>query len=136
MAKRFLDTNIFVYANDSRDPGKQRRAIELVTGSLEKGDGVISTQVLMEYAAVAIAKLNQPLEGVLRQLNVMEHFEVVGVTGEIIRNALTLKVTSDLSFWDSVIVQTAMRGKCEMLCTEDMVAGAVIGTVRIQDPFR
>jgi len=55
--KVFLDTNIFVYANDGRDAAKQGQAIALVTRELREANGVVSTQVLMEYAAVAMAKL-------------------------------------------------------------------------------
>ena len=68
MKKAFLDTNVLIHANDARDPGKQARAIEVVTDCMRHGTGVISTQVLQEYAVVAIGKLTQDLEVVLQML--------------------------------------------------------------------
>ena len=41
----FLDTNIFVYTFDSREPKKRARAQDLVSDALTRGRGVISHQV-------------------------------------------------------------------------------------------
>lgn len=135
MPKVFLDTNIFVYANDSRDQAKQDRAIEIVVEQLRGGAGVVSTQILMEYAAVAISKLSQPLEAVLRQLQIMERFQVVPVHGELIRNAMVLRLGHALSFWDAVVCQAAVSAGCTVLLSEDMQPGASIASVRIENPF-
>ena len=53
MSKTFIDTNIVVYANDKRDPVKQKTAVELIAALMDSGGGVISAQVLQEYAAAA-----------------------------------------------------------------------------------
>ena len=74
--KTFLDTNIFVYANDGRDEAKQREAISTVGRALRESNGVVSTQVLMEYAAVAMAKLGQARPAIIRQLLAMERLKV------------------------------------------------------------
>ena len=66
MEKVFLDTNIIIYANDTRDKEKQDKALQLITGLMKTNNGTISTQVLQEYASVAIRKLNQNYEIVLR----------------------------------------------------------------------
>ena len=55
MTKVFLDTNILIYAVDKRDPVKHDRAIEAVEQCIGDGSGVISTQVLQEFASVALA---------------------------------------------------------------------------------
>lgn len=55
----FLDTNIIVYANDSRDSRKQNKAVDIISEAMVSNDGVISTQVLQEYSNVALKKLNQ-----------------------------------------------------------------------------
>lgn len=57
MNKVFLDTNLIVYANDTRDAQKQARAIELVAAAIREGTGVISTQVMQEYAVTASGKI-------------------------------------------------------------------------------
>ncbi len=84
MKKEFIDTNIVVYANDAADPRKQDRAIELIRRLIETGNGVVSSQVLVEYTAVATGKLGQPHEAVTRQLFNLERLEVVLVNGTLI----------------------------------------------------
>ena len=59
MNKIFIDTNLIVCANDSRDPEKQHKAIAVIRALMENGRGVISSQVLMEYANTALLKLKQ-----------------------------------------------------------------------------
>ena len=44
--RSLLDTNILVYADAADDPGKQRRAIELIKALRTAGSAVLSTQVL------------------------------------------------------------------------------------------
>ncbi len=50
MSKSFIDTNIIIYANDARDEAKQKTALGIVAHHMKSGTGVISTQVLQEYA--------------------------------------------------------------------------------------
>ncbi|MCK5674603.1 MAG: PIN domain-containing protein, partial [Spirochaetales bacterium] len=90
MEKVFLDTNIIVYANDTRDRAKQDRALELITNLMETNTGTISTQVLQEYAAVALRKLHQKHEIIIRQIKLLESFEVVRQSPDMIRRALEI----------------------------------------------
>jgi predicted nucleic acid-binding protein len=135
MAKEFLDTNIVVYANDAADAAKQTTAIELVARLMKSGSGVISTQVQMEYAAVAVGKLGQPRSAVERQLVLLERFEVVGVNGRLIREGLELSETFQVSFWDGVIVAAAIASRCEVLWSEDLSSGRKYGGVEVRSPF-
>ena len=57
----FLDTNIFVYTFDSREPKKRARAQDLVSDALTRGRGVISRQVVQEFLDVATQKFANPL---------------------------------------------------------------------------
>ena len=133
--KIFLDTSIIVCANDSRDTEKQIRAIDVVSTAMESGGGVISSQVLMEYASVALQKLGQSRDAVTRQLFILERLEVIMVTGEIIRDALELMGAFSLSFWDGVIIASATRSRADILLTEDLTHGARYGMVQVQNPF-
>jgi hypothetical protein len=58
-AEAFLDTNVFVYCFDPSEPGKQRRALELVESALRDGVALISTQVMQEFLNVAHANSRQ-----------------------------------------------------------------------------
>lgn len=71
---------MFVFTNDSRAYGKHQRDIELVTDCIQQRSGVVSTQVLQEYAVTALEKLHQDLDVVLRQLAFLESLEIVLIT--------------------------------------------------------
>ena len=135
MKKAFLDTNVLIYANDARDPEKQARAIEVVTDSMRQGSGVISTQVLQEYAVVAVEKLGQDLEVVLRQLLLLESLEVVQITPELVRRGLEIQARHHIAYWDGAIIAAAEHAKCSTLLSEDLSAGRLYGTVRVENPF-
>jgi len=133
--KAFLDTNLIVYANDDRDPAKKNIAIDQIKQAIGSGWGVISTQVLAEYAAVAIGKLRQPAEFVLRQLLLLEKLEVVQVTPALIRRAVELQRLYQIHFWDAGILAAAELANCSVLLSENFAAGQLYGTVRIENPF-
>ena len=77
MRKIFIDTNVLIYANDGRDKVKQEKAISIIQQIMSLGNGVVSTQVIQEYANAALTKLNQDSGAVLRQTKLLESFEVV-----------------------------------------------------------
>ena len=115
MNKVFLDTNLIVYANDTRDAQKQARAIELITTAMREGTGVISTQVMQEYAVVAAGKLRQDPDTILRQLLLLETLEVVQITPALIRRALELQFRYQIDYWDAGILAAAEHARCHLL---------------------
>lgn len=135
MAKAFLDTNIIVYANDRADEFKQDRALAVVTEHLKNGSGVISTQVLMEYTAVAAGKLGQTRDAVARQTVILERLEVVTVSGGLIRDGYQMAEDFDLSLWDGVILAAATAARCETLLSEDFAHNRRYGGVTVVNPF-
>jgi predicted nucleic acid-binding protein len=135
VTKVFLDTNVLIYANDSRDPAKQSRAIEVVTECMRERTGVVSTQVLQEYAVVALQKLNQDPDIVLRQLLLMESIEVVQITPELVRRGLEIQSRYRISYWDGAIIAAAEHANSNLALSEDLAAGELYGTVRVQNPF-
>lgn len=135
MNKVFLDTNLIVYANDTRDAHKQARAIELVTATIREGTGVISTQVMQEYVVVAGGKLRQDSEAILRQLLLLESLEVVQITPALIRRALELQFRYQIDYWDAGILAAAEYSRCHVLWSEDLNPGQLYATVRVENPF-
>ncbi len=59
----FIDSNLIIYANDCSDSHKQERAIEIIKHLMRTQSGVISTQIMQEYANVALTKLGQESSG-------------------------------------------------------------------------
>jgi predicted nucleic acid-binding protein len=135
VSKFFLDTNILVYANDKSDPRKQILATKLVSDCIAERKGVISTQVLQEYACVALHKLRQDLEIVRRRLGQFQSLEVVIVTPAIISRALELHAQYKIHYWDAAILAAAEEAQCDQLFSEDFPDGAVYGKVRVVNPL-
>lgn len=60
--KFFIDTNIFIYCFDDRQPDKKVRALALVSEALLTGNGMISWQVMQEFLNVSTRKFQVPLK--------------------------------------------------------------------------
>lgn len=131
----FIDSNVIVYANDARDPAKQKRAAEVIARQMQEGTGVVSTQVLQEYASVALAKLKQEESVLLRILRLLETLTVVQMTPPLIRRAVELRKIHGIGFWDAGILAAAEEADCETLFSEDFNADQYYGGIRVQNPF-
>ena len=135
MGLDFIDSNVVVYANDGRDTAKQKLALALIGEAIRSGNGVISTQVLQEYANVALGRLGQRQDVVLRQLALLERLDVVPQTPVLVRRAVELHGLYGISFWDAAIVAAAESRGCERILSEDLNSGQFYGAVVVANPF-
>lgn len=134
----FLDTNIFVYAFDNRFPEKQSQAKIIIRDYLLNKDYFISSQVLSEFGSVVSQKMNPPLspEEIIEFFNDLPQDQIIDLNKGLIIRALGLKSKYSLSYWDSMIVSTALASNCSILYTEDMQEGLIIeNSLRITNPF-
>ncbi len=133
--RSFLDSNVFIYADDHRYPDKQMVASSLFEEGLASGLGVISTQVMTEYFNVVTSKLGVPATLAKRRIELMERLHVVQIDPMLILDAIDLHRLDRISIWDALIVRAAAAANCAELLTEDMQAGRRIAGVRIVNPF-
>jgi predicted nucleic acid-binding protein len=129
-AEAFFDTNILLYLLSS-DERKADRAEMLV------GDGgVISVQVLNEFASVATRKLSMSVSEVREILSTLRTLcDVVPLSIESHDLALNFAERYYLSIFDALIVATAAIAKCGILYSEDMQHGQRIEDLTIRNPF-
>lgn len=132
----FLDTNLFVYADDLDAGAKRERAQQLLKELIADGRAVLSTQVLQEFFVIATRKLGVPAEIARRKVELMARLDLVQVRPELILAAIDLHRLRSLSFWDALIVRSAVAAGCARVLTEDLQHGEVIEGVRIENPFR
>jgi predicted nucleic acid-binding protein len=136
MASAFLDTNVLLYANDADDPRRRDVALGLLAKLAGDGGGVISTQVFVEYASVALTKLGQPPADIDRQIEFFESsLQVVMVSATLVRRAVALTARKDLSYWDALIIAAAESAGCAEIYTEDLSAGQSYAGIRVVNPF-
>jgi len=134
-ADAFVDTNVFVYAQDASVPHKRAKALELLKTLSAEGKLCISTQVLQEFANVAVRKLglNLPETNVL--LDELAKLRVLPIDMAVIKDAVSIHFSNKLSFFDSLIISTAARHGCSCVYSEDMADGQTIRGVTIINPF-
>ena len=135
MSRVFIDTNIIVYANDARDNDKQHSALDIIAQHMKGGTGVISTQVLQEYAHVALTKLNQRQDVVLRQLVLLEGLDIVYQSPALIRRSIEIRAAYRISFWDACIISAAEHARCDVILSEDLNAGQSYSGINMENPF-
>jgi predicted nucleic acid-binding protein len=137
-AKYFLDTNIFVYSFDRQYPDKQKCAKELIGKALEDGNGCISYQVVQEFLNVSTRKFATPLsandaEDYLTM--VLEPLCEIFSTINIYRKGLEIMERWQYSFYDSLIIASAISTDCRILYTEDLQHDQKIENLTIINPF-
>jgi predicted nucleic acid-binding protein len=129
-AEVFFDTNILLYLL-SPDAAKADRAEALV----DRG-GVISVQVLNEFASVATRKLSMRVPEVRGILSTVRTLcDVVPLSTETHDLALDFAERYHLSFFDALIVAAAVLAECRTLYSEDMQHGQKIEGLTIRNPF-
>ncbi len=133
---RFLDTNVLVYLFDNDAPEKQARARVLLEEEPESI--VLSTQVLGEFYVTVTRKLGTPLEPhvALEAVDDLCAFQVRAVGAELLQAAVRRSQLSQLSYWDALIVETALDAGAVVLMTEDLQHGQTFNGLPVIDPFR
>ena len=130
-AESFFDTSILLYMLSS-EAEKADRVESLLAAS-----GVISVQVLNEFAAIAIRKLAMPLDDVREILDTVRSIcHTAPLTVDDHDRAGLVMEHYKFSFYDSVIVASALQAGCKILYTQDLQHGQVIDQrLRVVNPF-
>ena len=134
-ARAFVDTNVFVYAAAYNDPDKAARARALLNQIMKARSGVVSSQVMVEFASTLVNKFGEPAAKVKPLMDMFDRFKVVSATKAHVLSALDIHVRSQVNYWDALIVAAAMSAKCSTLYTEDMGHGQNVAGIKIVNPF-
>jgi predicted nucleic acid-binding protein len=135
--KTFVDTNVFVYAVDDGEPRKRDIARRALVAA-RYGELLLSAQVIGEFYVTVTRKLAEPLSVDLAAEAVEQlcTLHVVPIDAALAKSAIAVSRSSQISYWDALIVGAAMRGGCSVLLTEDLNDGQELGGVRVENPFR
>jgi len=130
----FLDTDVLVYLFDADAPEKQARARELFRQDAEIR---LSTQVLQEFYVAATRKLAKPLapEQARRIVDDLGVFPVARISHPLVLCAIDRSIGSQVSFWDGLIIETALAEGTRRLVSEDLHDGWEIEGMRVWNPF-
>jgi predicted nucleic acid-binding protein len=135
--KYFVDTNLLVYAYDASAGKKWKISSEIISSLWNYRTGVISTQVVQELFVILTQKVTGPIlpEKAKEIISDLLHWPLVVNDGGNILRAVDLQITYHFSFWDSLILQSAIVSGSDFLLSEDFQHGQVIDSVTIANPF-
>ena len=136
--KYFVDTNILMYAHDTSAGEKHERAKTLVEELWRDRTGVVSTQVLQEFAVNLRRKAGRPLDAKATREIVSDYltWQVVVNGGESILEAMDLESRYRIAFWDAMVIQAAQLSGADVLYSEDLSDGQKYGSVQVINPLR
>lgn len=129
----FLDTNILIYGYSQDEPDKQQCAINCV----QSDEVWISTQVLNETINVLRRKFTLEyarIRAVVAELT--EKFKIAIVSVTTVESALNIAERYHYSYFDSLIVASALEVGCQILYSEDLQDGQQIDNqLTVINPF-
>jgi len=131
--KVFIDTNILIYLYSEDEIEKQ----EIAEGLSNQYSTIISIQVLNEISNVMIKKMNSNLQSVSRVIEELSEYCIVKtITTDTIQSAIKLVEKYKYSYYDSLILSSALENQCKRLFSEDMQHGQSIeNQLEIINPF-
>ncbi|MBI3472241.1 MAG: PIN domain-containing protein, partial [Candidatus Solibacter usitatus] len=133
----FVDTNVLVYAHDASAGEKRSVARSLLERLWNRGEACASIQVLQEFYVTVTRKAPHRLgsgeaAGIVRNLAAW----VIFVPGfDDVMAAIDLQQRLQISFWDAMILRSAVELDCELIWSEDLNAGQVYEGVSVANPF-
>lgn len=137
--KVFIDSNIWLYAliesQNSNDEFKHIVAEKLL---LKNHNIEISTQVVNEVAVNLMRKANKDNDYMFTFIHdFVNTYNVHSQTSVELISAATLRLNYSLSYWDSLIVASALNNECAILYSEDMQDGLEVhNKLKIINPFK
>ena len=134
--KVFVDTNVIIYSHDRKDPEKMQRSREWLRRLSAERQAVLNFQVLNEVTNVLLSKnwLATP----------DQVFSVIGRLSSMgssplsiweMEEARTLHLTYRYSWWDCLLLASALHLGCTHFLSEDLQDGQAIEGLTIVSPF-
>ncbi|MBV9571925.1 MAG: hypothetical protein JO056_11860 [Alphaproteobacteria bacterium] len=130
-----LDSNVLVYAVDTRDPAKHHAAIALVT-SAANVRSKLGLQAIGEFFVASTRKLRLPAKIVHPRVeDLLTTFETFSHTRIALSQAAALSASGRYFFWDAVLLASAEEAGCTVMLSEDIADGARLGSIVVRNPF-
>lgn len=140
MKSDFIDTNIWVYAflESEKDPHKKETSLALIKSIAPTRRIVVSAQVINEFHWILSRKYKVSDEQIRDKVEngIAGLADIVPLDYSDYQESFYIRNNWRLSFWDSLIVASALQNGCTLLYTEDMGHDLIIGKkIRVVNPF-
>jgi len=132
--KVFIDSNLWIYL--FADNSEKQIIVEQIISIYFK-DIIVSTQILNETYNVLYKKIklhHSEIKQII--LKIIESFSIAEVSHYDVSEALEIKGEYNFSYWDSLIIASAIKNRCNILFSEDLQHNQVINnSLKIINPF-
>ena len=132
----FVDTNVYFYAHDNREPIKQAACREWLMALGQRSLGRANLQVANEFTHIVLRKRRDiDPETVFRMADEILVWGSAPVSFDTVRGARHIRVQTGYSWWDCLLLAAAVELGCTYFLSEDLQDGQRIGDLTIVDPF-
>lgn len=131
----FVDTNVLLYAFDDEEPVRQATARQLIKRLGDEKQGLLSTQVLLELFNALVRKFRVSARTASLMVAAFCEWPVVDADAALVMRAMARSAQDQLSIWEAMMVEAALRGGAAVLYSEDMQAGRRYGSLLLENPF-
>ncbi len=134
----FVDTNILVYAHDQSAGEKHHTARTLIQKLWDTGNGCLSIQVLQEFYVTVTRKVARPqsIEEASEIVRDLSYWRVHAPMAEDVLGAVDIQRRYQISFWDAMVIHSAISLGCAVVWSEDLADGQVYDNIQIKNPFK
>ena len=116
----FVDTNILVYAYLDNDLPKYEKARKAIIQDSHLINFFISTQVLNEFCAIFSKSKYRDKNINDYYFEILNSYNILQVDVSTISKAITLQKQYGTSWWDALMISSALEYRCNILYTEDL----------------
>lgn len=135
-AEVFVDTNVLLYMHDVRNPEKREIAVKWLSGLAGDERVRINLQILNELASVLERK--RWFDSYDEVIGIVDQFAALGsspVTLDTVEIARAIKRVNGFSWWDCLLLGSAIELGCSHFLSEDLHDGQQIGGLTVVNPF-
>ncbi len=139
-SKIFIDSNIWIYAflESEKERAKQQHILSLLENIPSVSTVFVSVQVINEFHWILSRKYG--IDDVTIKAKVTKGIAAVAniapLDFKVYQDAYRIRGKYNVSFWDSLIVASALNNGCTILYSEDMQHGLMIDSkLKVINPF-
>ncbi|TVP62246.1 MAG: PIN domain-containing protein [Nodularia sp. (in: Bacteria)] len=133
--KIFLDTNLWIYLYAKNLPEKSQQVAEILKNN--SSSLLVSTQILGElFHVLTRKKFTSKADAITIISDIVNTFPIQSINTTEVIQALEINAKYHYSYWDSLIIATALLSECSIIYSEDMQHNQLIeNKVRILNPL-
>lgn len=135
-AKVFIDTNVLLYLHDRGDPTKRSAAAAWMVTLAEQQVACINLQVLNEMTHVLLRRRwFETTDAVFSIVDSLAELGDSPIGWTEVGGARRLHLSTGYSWWDCLLLASALGLGCSHFLSEDLQDGHQIAGLTIVDPF-